>query len=363
MTTEIKKLKEKLLARTALPAVDWDRGLSTGSTLLNLACSGRPTVGLLPGHFYMLVGDSQAGKTWVGRQILAEAAANPVYKNHRLIHTNPERGALMEVRRYFGAKLAARLEEPEPPVTLEAYYDWLDGLVKSGKSFVNVLDSEDALVSEAQLKKRACNKKARRDEDGRVKGSYGDGKAVVNSSSLRLAHSGLAKSGSILVMIKQTRDNIGFNATFNPKTRSGGRALTFYATLELWFSLRGKIRKNVLGKSRTVGSYLRVQVKKNRIDGNDAEVVLPFYKKYGIDDLGAMIDFLVDERHWTGKGNADDKKVKSITAPEFGFEGPPEKLARQIEEAGQEQKLRMLTAQLWRDIQDACALARKPRYE
>jgi len=50
--------------------------LSTGSTLLNLACSGRVNGGFLKGFYYFIVGDSKSGKTFLSLTCLAEASIN-----------------------------------------------------------------------------------------------------------------------------------------------------------------------------------------------------------------------------------------------------------------------------------------------
>jgi len=57
----------------------YEKGLSTGSALLNLAISGQADVGMLPGYYYYFVGDSNSGKTWIARTCLAEATINTNY--------------------------------------------------------------------------------------------------------------------------------------------------------------------------------------------------------------------------------------------------------------------------------------------
>ena len=89
----------------------------------------------------------------------------------------------------------------------------------------HVLDSMDALLAMASNKKFAKRKQATRGDGEEIKGSYGMDKPKENSESLRRALAGLRKTGSILIVISQTRDNIGFGAMFQPKTRSGGHAL------------------------------------------------------------------------------------------------------------------------------------------
>ena len=65
---------------------------------------------------------------------------------------------------------------------------------------------------------------ARGDQEG---GSYGTEKAKINSERLRPVVNALRKNGSILILISQSRDRIGFGAKFDPKTRGGGNAPTF----------------------------------------------------------------------------------------------------------------------------------------
>lgn len=337
--------------------------LSTGSTLLNLALSGKRNGGLLPGHFYLLVGDSMAGKTWLLKTIMAESCKNPFYKDYRLIFDNPERGSLMDHVKFFGKEMASKLEDPSKKgcsKTSEEFYDNVDDAVREGKPFFYGLDSEDALQPESALKLASKNKNKRKQASGgseqEIKGSYGTEKAKINSTGLRSAHNGLEDTKSILIIIKQSRDNIGPGAMFNPKTRSGGRALTFYAAVELWFSIKGKIRKTVKGKPRVIGTLLKIHVKKNRVSGLDRIIEIPFYPSVGLDDTGSMIDFLIEESHWTG-GKGD-----SVVAPEFDFSGKREKLIEIIEEGNKEPELRKLTEATWKELELAIAVKRKSRY-
>ncbi len=366
---DTEKLKNDLLVKTRKQAIPMELGLDSGLTLVNLACTGNPNVAFFPGHFNMFVGASRAGKSWLLLQILAEAARNKAYKTHRLILDQPERGALMDVPRYFGTRLPKRLEQPGrggSSHTIEEFYDHVDDAIRIGVPFIYGLDSEDALSSEDEQKKAEQNKKARRrqskqeDEDGevKIKGSYGDGKAKKNSAGLRQAHGGLDSTdpGSILFMIKQSRDNPAAGPFGGDKqTRSGGRSLTFYSTIELWFSVSKKITKKILDKDRTIGSMLRITVKKNRVDGWEGSVEVPFLRKYGMDDIRSCINFLLVEKHWK-------KKAGNIYAPEFDFAGKENKLVEYIEEEECQTELRLITAKHWSKIERLCEEKRKPRY-
>ena len=59
------------------------------------------------------MGDSTAGKTWLSFSLFAEACLNGAFAKHRLIYDDVEGGALMDVRKYFGASVADRVEPPE----------------------------------------------------------------------------------------------------------------------------------------------------------------------------------------------------------------------------------------------------------
>lgn len=354
---------------------DSDQYVSTGSTLLNLACTGFTTRGFRKGFYYFFVGDSQSGKTFLCMTSLAEAHINPNFSNYRFIMDEPEQGALMDRSAFFGKGCSDRIEppagtrkDPKFSETIEDFYYHLDDACKKGIPFIYILDSMDSLYSEAADKKFEANKKIHRKGKGsddteedpdtpKKKGSYGDGKAKENSDKIRRFIPKLAKMGSILIIINQTRDNIPQPGqfTFEKKTRSGGHALKFYATFELWSSVKIPITKLVKGKKRKIGAVSKVAVKKNRIIGRDRVVEIPFYYSYGFDDTRACVDYLVEEKHWAGK-------TETVSAPEFDFKGKKIDLVNKIEEEGKEKELRLLVKKTWQEIEALCKVDRKPRY-
>jgi RecA/RadA recombinase len=239
---QVEDIKKSLLYRRR-PKIISHNLLSTGVSTLNCACSGKPWGGLSQGHIYLSVGDSGAGKTFEGMTILAEASLNPAYANHRLIYDGPEDGALMDEHYFFGKALAERIERLDPPSsTIEEYIDNVKRALKDGKPFIWLLDSLDSLTSEQELDKFDQQRRARA-TGKKIVGSFGDGKAKKNSSGLRILHNRLKNTESMIIMICQTRDNLGFG--FQEKTRSGGHAPTLYATMEFWWSILGKIKRTV----------------------------------------------------------------------------------------------------------------------
>src|SRR6516162_7644169 len=98
--------------------------LSSGSTLLNLACSGRTRGCFVKGHYFYFVGDTSSGKTFLTLTAFAEACANPNFDEYELVFDNAENGALMNFEKFFGSKMASRVKEPESgnSVTLQDFY-------------------------------------------------------------------------------------------------------------------------------------------------------------------------------------------------------------------------------------------------
>lgn len=339
--------------------------LSSGSTLLNLACSDGADGAFQPGRYSMIVGDSSAGKTFLNMTIFAEAANSETFANYDLIYDNVEDGMLMDVERLFGHETAKRIRPPAKekngtPIfsdTIEDFYFHIDDAVKRKKPFIYILDSMDGLTSESELDKFESQKKAARNNT-QTAGSYGDGKAKKNSAGLRNALIGLRKTNSILIIISQTRDNVGVG--FNPKTRSGGRALRFYATVELWLSVNKTITKTIMGKKRRVGINVRAVVEKNRITGKRQEVSFDIFPSYGIDDIGSCIDFLVSDGPW--------KKTDQMIIPTGlhrsleGVKITKKSLIDAIEKQNMESRLRRLVQKTWDEIQEKCNAQRKKKY-
>lgn len=356
MSVNRKPLFERRLMNTPEGAVN------SGSTLLNLACTDLYNIGFAKGGYYYVVGDSMSGKTWLSLTCFAEACLNPAFKDYELIFDDVEGGAMMDIERYFGKAVSARMRAPayhkgvaEMSDTVESFYYHVTDLLEAGKPFIYVLDSQDALTSTASDSKFVKRKQA--SEDGQdAKGSYGDGKAKFHSEHLRLVLSRIRKSGSILIIIGQTRDNLGFG--FAEKTRSGGRALRFYANLEIWSSVVGKLERIVRGRKRVVGAKVLLEVKKNRITGKigkDRSVIIPIHHGLGIDDVGSCIDFLCREKHW--------KKANGVIhATDMGVEGKRGEVVKFIEERGHERRLSKLTGVVWRKVEAECEVPRKKRY-
>jgi len=355
-------LRRLLMSDKEQRPVGSEGAISTGSTLLNLACTDRPDVGFRKSGYYFLVGDSMSGKTFLTLTCFAEACRNPEFDNYRLIYDDVEGGALMDVKRYFGSAVAKRLEPPSKVKgqavhsdTVESFYYNIWNALEGDRPVLYVLDSQDALTSDASESKFGAKKKA--SEEGKEStGSYGDGKAKYHSEHLRLVLSKIRKTGSILIIIGQTRDNLGFG--FNPKTRSGGRALRFYANFELWSSVLGPIERLVRKRKRHVGNKILIEVKKNRATGKvgkDRGAIINILNSVGIDDVGSCVDYLVREKHW--------KKVNGvINAKDINLAAKRSAIIAHIEQRRLEKTLSQTVAKVWKEIEEESNPPRKARY-
>lgn len=355
--------KKALLAKREKLVLSPKSAVSTGSTLLNLACTDNPHLGFTKGAYYYLVGDSTSGKTFLSLTCFAEATINEHFADYELVFDDVEGGAVMSIERFFGKQVARRMRAPsydsqDRPVhstTVESFYYHLRDLIKKGHPFIYVLDSQDALDSLSADKKFSKQKKA--SEEGEMaKGSFGDGKAKYHSENIRWVLSGIRKTKSILIIIGQTRDNIQ-PFTFEKKTRSGGRALRFYARNEIWTSVGKKIKKAVRGIKRTVGVECIAQIKKNRVTGKERVVTIPIYNSFGIDDVGSCVDYLIQNKHWSKNGDG------IYGAEEFNFSGSKGEVIAYVEQNNLERKLRDIVGTVWSEIEQECQLNRKRRYE
>jgi RecA/RadA recombinase len=220
-----------------------------------------------------------------------------------------------------------------------------------------VLDSLDALTSDEELRHAEELEKAR--AKGKVgPGTYGMEKAKHASILLRLIASEVKKTNSLVVIISQTRDNID-PMSFQRKTRAGGKALTFYASYEIWTAVERKVKVKIGEKNRTIGVVCRAKITKNKATGKiREELSLPIYYDYGVDDIGACVDFLVSERVWPKSGTG---KIEATT---LGISATRDKLIRAIEDKDSfVHKMRRQVEQTWEKIEEAVRLDRKPKYE
>ena len=333
----------------------------TGSTLLNLALSDKVDGGFLTGKLGNIVGDRSAGKTFLALTVLATCAYIPAFDNYLLIHDDSEEADEFNTVKLFGQKAANRIlppslnrDDPKNSHTIMDFQCNVRRLLKGDKPIIYIQDSLDSLKTKEELEHAEDLQKAH--ESGKeAKGTYGMEKAKQIGILLRLILSDLKNTESLVLIISQTRDNID-PMSFQKRTRSGGKALYFYCSYEMWLAVARQLNTNINNKPRNIGVISRIKGTKNKSSGKSREIDVPIFYDYGLDDIGSCIDFLISEGWW------ESSKSGMITAKEFDIICQRTKLINTIEEKNLIGKLQRVTAACWMDIETRLKIDRKPKF-
>lgn len=336
--------------------VDPERLVPTGSTTFNLECSGRIEGAFALGKIVNLIGDSSAGKTIFGFTVFAECSLLPRFDDYRFIYDDVETANEFDLSYLFGTAVEQRIEQDVRSSTIESFNDNVARALEGNKPFIYILDSFDALTSEAATEKDAENRKAR-EKGNQTKGSYGDGKAKKASEFFAQRTQDLHDKDSVLIIISQTRDNIGFGAMFTPKTRSGGKALKFYSFHEIWLATQ---KKEKAGK-RTVVTNIQAKITKNKLTGSHGEAYFPILFDYGVDNISSCINFLVDEGGWTGTKSALDTKG-FVPMKDTNKKRSKKEVIEYIEDNNLENGLFQLCQKTYDSVMEKLTPKRKRRY-
>jgi len=248
---------------------------STGCALLNCVLGG----GYPVGRIINIVGDKSTGKTLLA----IEACANFALTYPKgVIRYN-------EVEAAFDIPYAQALGLPTDRVqfatnclTVEDLFADMKAflLTLKGKPGFYIVDSLDALSDKGELKR----------EFG--EGSFGTAKAKLLGQLFRQIVQELQSKQTTVLIISQVRDNVG--VTFGEtNTRSGGRALDFYASQVLWLAHTGKLKSTRMGVERVTGVSIKALCKKNKIGLPFRDCSFEILFGFGVNDVKAGIDWLI----------------------------------------------------------------------
>jgi recombination protein RecA len=270
----------------------------TGSTTLDMVLGG----GWPLGRVINVIGDNSSGKTLLAIEGMANFALQ--YPKGKIRYREPEAAFLPEYAGALGLPLdrgeLTRGDGSSGPDTVEKFYNDLDRFLKKlkGNPGMYVLDSLDALSDEAELNR------------GFGEASYGTGKAKDMSQMFRLVTSRIEESRVCLLIISQTRDRIG--VTFGRKyTRSGGRALDFYASIILYLAHIKEISRTVEGVKRPVGVQVKAKCTKNKVGLPFRSCEFPIIFGYGIEDISAGLDWLAEHKR-LGLAGLTEREYKDL---------------------------------------------------
>ncbi|MFH1684758.1 MAG: hypothetical protein ABH983_00470 [Candidatus Micrarchaeota archaeon] len=342
MTKAIKQVKAASIPIEESPV----EFIHSGSILLNLAASGKGRGGGWPrGRITNLVGDGSSGKTLLALEMAAymfhKMPGNKSYNfppidKVRIIFDNSEGVMDFPIGKMYGEAFdkgviwesSRTVEEFGRKFAREA----MDH--KEGTCLLYVIDSLDALSSEAGQERFEEAAKKDKAEDG----SYGTEKAKYLSASFFSNVCSLIKGKDItLVVISQIRMKIG--VTFGEKYgRTGGKALDFYTHAVPWLAEIEKLKKTFRGEDRIYGIRVLVKLKRNKVAKpfREAEIIILF--DYGVDDVGSSIAYLYGP------------KVKTIEWD--GVEYGRMDLINHIEKNNLQDELAEKVEKWWNEIED-----------
>lgn len=254
------------------------RFVSSGCGVMDEALGG----GYALGRVVNIVGDRSSGKTLKAMELCANMARQ--YPDAWIRYAESEAA--------FDEEYAAALGVPIDRITfntkgnpLETVEDWFEDLEhyvkKVGGPGLYILDSLDALSDSAELGREF-------DE-----GTYGGTKPKQIGKLFRLLVEKMEAQGILLLVVSQVRDKL--NVTFGEtKTRSGGKALDFYASHIVWLAEIEKLKRTIGGVERIIGVKVEAYVKKNKVGLPFRRVRYPILFGYGIDDMTAACEWLID---------------------------------------------------------------------
>jgi len=332
-----------------------------GSTLLNLAMSGSIYGGAKKGTMINIIGSSHGGKSILALTSFAETCVKESFDDYSFIYDDVERANSFDMDYLFGKKATKRIVAPRLDksdnfsITVQHLQANVLHHLKKNKPFIYVLDSFDALDAMEDQKKMEEMVNALEKEKKDTAGTYGMAKAKAASSILRSITNNLANSKSVIYIISQTRDNVD-PRSFQKETRSGGRALKFYASHEIWLAPIGMIKKS----DTVIGNKIRAKITKNKLTGKVREVEFDIYYDYGIDDIGSCIDYLLSTKRWSGGGvskidHNKDFDFQNCTRP---------KMINLIEsDNSYYKKLKKLVGKEWNQFEESIRLNRKSKYD
>lgn len=253
--------------------------VSTGCTVLDCALGG----GLALGRTANVVGDKSTSKTGTATEVMINFAIQ--FKDGDIAYRETEAAWDDDYAAAMGLPLD-RIDfgdRKSPLITVEDFYNdfnaFCDKQLKTKRIGLYVLDSLDALSDEAEMDREID------------KGSYGGAKAKKMSELFRKMTRKQEQANVLLLIVSQVRDNIG--ALFGEKhTRSGGKALDFYASQIFWLAHIKYLKRTINKVERTYGIQLKAKVRKNKVGLPFREAEFTFEFAFGTNDLLASVNWL-----------------------------------------------------------------------
>jgi len=212
---------------------------------------------------------------------------------------------------------------------------------ESGQPGLYIIDSLDAISSDAEMARKVGE------------ATFGGEKPKMMGELFRKLIRELGATKIHVMVISQVRDKIGF--TMGEKhTRTGGKALDFYATHIVWLAHLKQLTRTINKVKRVTGIQVKAKAKKNKVNTPFLECDFNIRFAYGIDDYVASLDWLTDVGRLKDLGLTEAKVDAFIKKLDEMPSGP--------ERNAELERVHVVTTAVWDSISLAFAPPR-PKYE
>lgn len=324
---------------SVIKPVAFDKVISTGSTLLDLAISGgRVRGGGIPGGtMSVFYGPSGCGKT----AILSECMAYAQARGGMCHAADPEGRYTDEHRRIYNVRL--KEGQYSRPKTIQQLFDTLNAFIADSANMdaISVFagDSLAALSSEKEIDVETG------DAEGR---GYGTQRALDFSYYLRMTTVDLHNSHTALVCSNQVRQDMR-GRTYG----TGGNSILFYSDVQVelgWNFPQWKIKKTRKGREKVVGIITKAEVVKSSLDDPFRRATLYIVFGYGVDDVMGNLQWYKDVRKDTRYGFSPATHARSL-----------EESVKKTEAGNFQSELREAVIDLWMETEKEFRSDRKPK--
>lgn len=334
--------------------VDWRDTVSTGSLLLDLAISGLKTrYGGLPGGVLVeIFGDSGTGKT----TILGEIAGSVQRRGGEVRFKDPEARLDPDYCKLMGIRYNP--DDFSYPNTITEVEESIIGpLVIKDKKTVRLHDKAwrpkpEQIHCEADDSLSALCSRMEVEQGDKM----GQRRALDFSIMFRMIARHIKKHNILMVCSNQIRDNIDPTGKgWGPKTRtSGGHAIKFYSSVRIELRLVGRLKKD----KHPIGKQIEAFIFKNSLDIEWRVAPIRILFGYGIDDIGANLQWLKDNDGFTHP--TDPSKTPGYVVGGKNFQALDNAIAH-VEQNNLEQVIRDQVADLWYKMEMAARPQRKEK--